>query len=489
MIGANTKKKEFALLSDFSIELDFTSSTSLTSQLEVQLRRSIARMSTGEKLNPERLLAEQLGVSRVTIRNAVNSLVKEGLLVRCGRHGTMVAERKKTVQVLPVNDLAFGNPSFHPTVPLRFLYYETLPRQLEFWQEVFRRFNASYSHCQIVPEYLPANVSAADFKQYLIQSGADLFQFNYGQNAYSMAQPLPDALQEKMRSGDFFYDRIPESEQKYLTHLMPINSTMFRTYCNTAHAKQYGISLPFESADYKVDLFSFLLNSAEALPETITAGGRIWDYARHEILRHPGTMQEALTQFCQKHTPAIGKKNLFLLEEEKPLDSIQKLFSGEVFSLSISTPHFQALTNENKLDFASGLMNPAAHVPCTAMGIARNSLFQNEAALFLEFLLSEEIQSLAATLKQAVPMHRKIWYEYAATEKMTRTEADQYITAGLFLSDDNHNPLLIKSNFLTFCLRQEWADFCRGKNSAKDTVLKILAKWQLFCKGFQASPN
>jgi len=51
-----------------------------------------ADMSVGESLPPERQLAETLGVSRLTLRAAVQQLVAEGLLLRRQGSGTFVAQ-------------------------------------------------------------------------------------------------------------------------------------------------------------------------------------------------------------------------------------------------------------------------------------------------------------------------------------------------------------------------------------------------------------
>jgi GntR family transcriptional regulator len=69
--------------------------------LYTQLSRSLSQaihegmLEDGDFLLPQRELAELLGVSRVTIRKAVESLVKEGLLVQRQGAGTMVTRGQK----------------------------------------------------------------------------------------------------------------------------------------------------------------------------------------------------------------------------------------------------------------------------------------------------------------------------------------------------------------------------------------------------------
>src|SRR3954452_9704998 len=61
-----------------------------SSAIADQIRTAIVtgRLTEGERLSPERELAEQFGVSRVTVRDALRSLEAMGLIeVRVGGHG------------------------------------------------------------------------------------------------------------------------------------------------------------------------------------------------------------------------------------------------------------------------------------------------------------------------------------------------------------------------------------------------------------------
>ena len=84
-----------ASLPQFLRPLDESSSLPLYQQLERKLRQAIeSRMlGTDDALPPERDLAEELGVSRITVRKAIEGLVKEGLLVRRQGSGTFVSTR------------------------------------------------------------------------------------------------------------------------------------------------------------------------------------------------------------------------------------------------------------------------------------------------------------------------------------------------------------------------------------------------------------
>src|ERR1044072_5516116 len=72
--------------------LDDTSAQPLYQQLQRALRGAIENGIIGpdDALPPERDLAEMLGVSRITVRKAIDELVDDGLLIRKKGSGTFV---------------------------------------------------------------------------------------------------------------------------------------------------------------------------------------------------------------------------------------------------------------------------------------------------------------------------------------------------------------------------------------------------------------
>jgi GntR family transcriptional regulator len=61
-------------------------------QIEAELRERIQRLPANSPFPSDRELSEEFNVSRMTIRQAVSSLVREGLLKRQVGRGTLVAE-------------------------------------------------------------------------------------------------------------------------------------------------------------------------------------------------------------------------------------------------------------------------------------------------------------------------------------------------------------------------------------------------------------
>lgn len=66
------------------------------------LKRKISRMKHGQKLDPERRLAELYGVDRTTIRRAASELEKEGFVVRHQGKGTFVRKLAERNRAHPV---------------------------------------------------------------------------------------------------------------------------------------------------------------------------------------------------------------------------------------------------------------------------------------------------------------------------------------------------------------------------------------------------
>nr|WP_298723551.1 GntR family transcriptional regulator [uncultured Steroidobacter sp.] len=82
-------------LSEHLQPLDEASSLPLYQQLQRKLRLAIENRVLGadDALPPERDLAEELNVSRITVRKAIDGLVDEGLLIRKQGSGTFVTNR------------------------------------------------------------------------------------------------------------------------------------------------------------------------------------------------------------------------------------------------------------------------------------------------------------------------------------------------------------------------------------------------------------
>src|SRR6188508_51812 len=81
-------------MSALSVDLDRSSPVPLYYQVAQQIEHAIneGQLSPGDRLDNENSLAEQFGLSRPTMRRAIQELVDKGLLVRKRGVGTQVVQ-------------------------------------------------------------------------------------------------------------------------------------------------------------------------------------------------------------------------------------------------------------------------------------------------------------------------------------------------------------------------------------------------------------
>lgn len=87
-------------------QLDTNNAVPLYEQLRVALRERLDSgvLDPGERLPSEVELCRKYGVSRITVRRAVDELVEEGILERRQGKGTFVAPKRAVVSIMALND-------------------------------------------------------------------------------------------------------------------------------------------------------------------------------------------------------------------------------------------------------------------------------------------------------------------------------------------------------------------------------------------------
>jgi DNA-binding GntR family transcriptional regulator len=157
--------------------LDRTSPIPLYFQITLQLQQAIdsGALKPGDRLEPELELTDQFGVSRPTIRQAIEHLVNQGLLTRHRGVGTVVVARRvqRSLALTSLyDDLAVAGRNPTTTV----LSIETVPAPpdaaaalavpistLILWLERLR--SADGVPFALMQNYLPADVFGASFQQ------------------------------------------------------------------------------------------------------------------------------------------------------------------------------------------------------------------------------------------------------------------------------------------------------------------------------------
>lgn len=92
-MGYSPKRVDGNLPIDASGAVAFDSDSAKHEQVRSRLIEVIATMNTGDQLPPERELAAQFGVSRMTLRQAISSLANTGYVSRLQGAGTFVTDR------------------------------------------------------------------------------------------------------------------------------------------------------------------------------------------------------------------------------------------------------------------------------------------------------------------------------------------------------------------------------------------------------------
>jgi len=116
------------------------------------MRELIARSAPLTKLPPIRQLADQFGVTRVTLLRALRELSAEGLVVARRGAGCWVAPRKQTTSP------GFGFAG-QQTTGLRCKVQSALPHQMDYWKESARAFAKVYPGSDI--SFVPMDGGAA----------------------------------------------------------------------------------------------------------------------------------------------------------------------------------------------------------------------------------------------------------------------------------------------------------------------------------------
>lgn len=135
--------------------------STLQQDLSNQIRRG--SLPPGEALKSERQLATEYGISRVTVRRVLESLIEQGLLCRRYPVGTFVADPagpNGEPGIRPTKARSGGKParvspyiSLGQLCTLRFRISEPLRYQRRTWNRIVAEFHRQYPHINIEPDF------------------------------------------------------------------------------------------------------------------------------------------------------------------------------------------------------------------------------------------------------------------------------------------------------------------------------------------------
>lgn len=215
--------------------IDVNSPAPLIAQIRDGLRRWVSDLTPGSRLPPERVIAEQLGVARGTVRKAIMALVKDGALTR-GIKGTFVS-RKGAVHD-DLHPFAMSSPPYPPAHQrLRIVLFENWPTQRAAWQRIVARFNESHFRLRLEIEWLHRAVDSLErYQAYIRRRRPDLIMLSDSMALRMIREqrlhPLPDDLAATLRSDKYYADIF--GLNKLTNHVVPMHIAAWGVLWNEA---------------------------------------------------------------------------------------------------------------------------------------------------------------------------------------------------------------------------------------------------------------
>ena len=269
-IGMKTKRHaevEIALKQD--LVLDLEGQVPIRAQLEEGIRRHLARQPVGYRLPSERLLAELFGVSRITVKNALTPLGREGLLRR-GIKGSYLARavNPDAPGGHPLQARLFGRAARR--IRLAFAVFESWPAQLAAWEAAACEYNRTQRTVELAIERVPLSVGNDEtFARYVTERQPALAlvlpQMAVAARAQGLLAPLPTDLVTSLR-GPRYASWIARADSAgILAHAAPLNYPVWGALWNQDLLRRHlAVSKPLFRVS---DLAEILLEVGPGVPE------------------------------------------------------------------------------------------------------------------------------------------------------------------------------------------------------------------------------
>ncbi len=402
------KNKSAGQEGDFHI--DVMSSTPLFIQLKNRLADWLKTCNRGMRLPAERKLAELAGVSRKTVRQALNLLEKEGKII-VGARGRFVANgaNRDNRVLLEIHPLASHTTAVQT---LTIASYEILPYQRCFWEQIAKRFSGGHRGIRAVVRLLPREVrDMAAYAEFAHKHRIDLLILSSAMIA-EMKQlgalaPLTSEI-AAMRQGeaDLWRDLTIEHEPLDF-YAVPAHLSLPAVIGNRELVK---ISMPRLASGG--EWLSLCLETAKGLPPN----AQLFSWPL-QLLNYRGTptpviirrsLRDELRQ-CLEIVRALGqvKTNLVWTPEPPDYHGLDFLEGSQAFHFAPLTYFLTAMGNP-PFAWQIGLLLPEDNhrlsLAATAVACSAYAKNMSLAMEFLRFLLTPEAQKIVATLPVNAPV-------------------------------------------------------------------------------------
>lgn len=473
------------------IELDRTSLQPLHLQLGSQLAKLFRVLPVGTMIPPERLMAEKLGVSRVTVRSALRPFFERGEIIRRRHRGSITARPSGELVEEDASRLSHSAYSSRGAMSmsfpwlvspiLRFLCYENLGPQKQFWNRVVEEYCREFGGGRI--EIVWDSEGILDYSARCRNCDIFLYSPILEQEISQLAIPLPEDIRKSICTMEHPLAKEFERYDSVFRYIQPVNLLFPQLFWNKNMACQCGLG-NVEKRLENNEIFDMITEAAQKLPVGYFAASHIWDYAANFVHRPGCAPDSEMESFLSAIQPCCGIETSFLLKQPHCNDMVRLFNEGKILFLLNYVTALQAL---NPPEFPMGSfpcrLNPVGCIPVFCVGVcgAAESQFPTEVETFLRFLLNPAVQKAGSNLKGTLPVtlgEAEGWFQ---RQNCSSTYSNRlWKNAELWMSQ---NGLPEKyCHFLAFRARNELLRFVQGKSSLESTASLLRQNWKNYQK-------
>ena len=464
--------------------IDSNSTIPLRTQLIDRLQNFINASQPGTAIPPERLLAQCIGVSRVTVRNAMTPFLENGTIIRHNHKGTIIAP-KAQVNTIKINELATGLPwSFDTIKSLKFLCYETLPTQKIFWKKVIEYFNTINDNYQIEIIWLDKLLKGKAFLNFIKEHEIDIILHSsmYDLPLESFAAKLPNDLQKISTLPEYVFPYMNIENSEDFQYLLPLQIVYCKTFYNKQLAKKCGLTNVHKRIfeNKKIELI------AEALPKlekSKFASSHIWCHLAYQGIVPEENNRQLLQNTLQAMYSVKDYSNAFMVNQDYQFDDVDKFIKGDILFFDGTLPQIQQMGNVNfefKHAISSQVTESNKFGPAVCIAISSQCSNFEAATKFLHFLISEDVQKDVFNIKQEYPIIKNLYLNSITQQCKLTNEQAMLILQKTSLFTNSSNTLMDINLYYIFKCRNLLKEMMNDKISVKECTDSIIKNWHNF---------
>jgi DNA-binding transcriptional regulator YhcF (GntR family) len=469
--------------------IDVNSTVPLRTQLIDRLENFINNSTPGTVIPPERLLAQSLGVSRVTVRNALAPFLENGSIIRHNHNGTTVAPKAPT-NTIKINELATGLPwSFEQNNTLKFLCYETLPLQKIFWKKIVEYFNNVNNDCQIEIVWLDKLLKGKAILNFIKEHEIDIILHSsmYDVPLDLLATKLPSSLQKISTQNEYIFNDMHIENPQDFQYLLPFQLVYCKTFYNVQLAKKCNLAKVSEHIfeNQKINLIAQALTK---LPKDKFASSHIWCHLAYQGIVPEEENRQLLQDVLQSMYLVKDYKNSFMLNQDYPCDDVDKFIKGDILFFDGTFPQIQQIGNitfDCKQSISSQVAGSNKFGPAVCIAISSQCRNYEVATKFLNYLISKEVQKDIFEIKQEYPIIKSLFLNSITKQCELTNEQAMVILNKTSLFTNSSNTLMDVSLYYIFKCRNFLKEMMNSEISVEECTNKIIKNWYTFKQHLQ----